>query len=55
MMMSMNSIHPRDSHPSGTMPSRLAALRMTINTIGNNVTLSEAKDHDDEAIEYARL
>ncbi len=29
MMRLLNSGHHRDSHPSGTMPSRLTALRMT--------------------------
>ena len=43
-MMLVVSSHHRDSHPSGTMSSRLAALRMTLRVA--DVTLNEGNDLD---------
>jgi hypothetical protein len=53
MMMSLKSLHHGDSHPSGTMSSRLSALRMTSSLYHSEEPFGFAQDlrlRDEESL-----
>jgi hypothetical protein len=50
-MMSLKSLHHGDSHPSGTMSSRLTPLRMTPSLYHSEEPFGSAKDPYDDVIE----